>query len=170
MTSGGVVFAQTAPLPESAAMPAMAVEVKPASRKMQARRFVIKLRFGDVQDTGAALYLDRDAQASRCSRLSSRRLNFLQAALEKSALAAIGDQGQCPFIALRRFCCGSDSAQQIGTGGMQQVVVVEITACNERVNELERGRGAIHHRDRDRPVQRHNRRGLYPLDHIVNSY
>jgi len=123
-----------------------------------------------VQDTGAALYPDRDAQASRCSRLSSRRLNFLQAALEKSALAAIGDQGQCPFIALRRFCCGSDSAQQIGTGGMEQVVVVEITACNERVNELERGRGAIHHRDRDRPVQRHNRRRLYPLEHIVKAH
>src|SRR4029077_13456561 len=100
MTRGAVDFAQTAPLPESAVMPPIAVEVKQASRKMQARHFVIKLRISGMCKTPAqhCIPIGRRRRRDK-NRLCSRRLHFLQAALEKSALAAIGDQGQRPLIA-----------------------------------------------------------------------
>jgi hypothetical protein len=48
-----------------------------------------------------------------------RRLNFAQSPLEKPTLAVIGNQGEGARVALRRFHCGSDAAQQIGTRRMQ---------------------------------------------------
>ena len=63
----------------------------------------------------------------RCGTpLRGGRLNFAQPPLEKPALAVVGDQCQRARVALRRFLGGSEAAQQIGAGGMQQVIVVEI--------------------------------------------
>jgi hypothetical protein len=40
---------------------------------------------------------------------------------------------------------------------MQQVVAVEIAGRGERIDQREAGPRAIHHRDRNRPVERYDR-------------
>src|SRR6185369_10241199 len=96
------MFSTAATCLESAVMPAIAVEVNQAARRMQARHLAIN--FG----CPACLLKHGTPFWTECQS-GRRRLNFVQAPLEKSAFAAIGDQRQRPFVALCRFCCGSDS-------------------------------------------------------------
>ena len=48
-----------------------------------------------------------------------RRLNFAQSPLEKPTLAVIGNQREGACVALRRFHCGPDAAEQISARSMQ---------------------------------------------------
>src|SRR2546422_23537 len=85
-----------------------------------------------------------------------------QPPLEKSALGVIGDQRERSRVALRRFRRGSETAQQIGARGMQQVVAVEVAGGGQRFDERERRSRAVHHRDRGGAVQGDDGGGLQP--------
>jgi hypothetical protein len=58
-------------------------------------------------------------------------LHFAEAALEKTALAVVTDQRQGVTVGLRRFVERSETAQQVGTSGVQQVIVVQVAARGE---------------------------------------
>ncbi len=62
-------------------------------------------------------------------------LNLAQAALEISALALIGDQRQRSFVAFRCFSQRPGAAQQISACGVQQVIIVQIAAGGQRIDE-----------------------------------
>src|SRR2546425_13085958 len=81
---------------------------------------------------------NRSANATRGSRTGSGLppLNLAQPPLEKSALGVIGDQREGSRIALRRFLRGSETAQQIGARGMQQMITVELRS-EEHTSELQ---------------------------------
>ena len=95
------------------------------------------------------------------------RLNLTQAAFEKSTFALIGHQRERSLVALCCFQGGSDTTQQIGSRGVQEVIAVEIAGSGERIDKRERRLGAVSHRNRHSSVQRHDRRGLEPLEKIV---
>src|SRR5579863_1335864 len=80
-----------------------------------------------------------------CSSLSLR-LYFAQAALEKPSFTVVGDEFQCAGVGLGRLLLGAEAAQQVGAGGVQQVVAVEIAGGGEGVDEIERWPGAFDHR------------------------
>src|SRR5207245_6387934 len=112
---------------------------------------------------------NRSANATRGSRTGSGLppLNLAQPPLEKSALGVIGDQREGSRIALRRFLRGSETEQQIGARGMQQMITVELAAGGERIDERERRPRAVRHRDRRRAVQGHDGGGLLALEELV---
>jgi hypothetical protein len=91
----------------------------------------------------------------------------VQPAFEKAALAVIGRQRNRSSIARRRFYGPSEPAQEIGPRRMKKMVAVQIAGLGQRVDERERGFRSVHHGDRHCAVQRHDGRGLHPLEHIV---
>ncbi len=94
-------------------------------------------------------------------------LNFTEAAIEKPALTVVGDQLQRSRITLRGFAGNAGATQQIGASRVEQMIIVEIAGSGERIDEFERGLRAIHHGDRYRPVQRHDRRGLQSIEKVI---
>ena len=68
-------------------------------------------------------------------------LDFAQPPLKEPALAIIGDQRESPLVALGRFDRGAEAAEQIGTCGMQQVIIGEIVVVGQLINQGERRTG-----------------------------
>ena len=52
---------------------------------------------------------------------------------------------------------------------MEEMIVFEIAGSGKRINQGERRRRALDHRDCNSAVQRHNRRGLHPFEKIVKA-
>ena len=53
---------------------------------------------------------------------------------------------------------------------MQQVVALELAGLGQRVDERESRARSLHHRHRRRAVERHDRRGLHPLEQLVEAH
>ena len=51
-------------------------------------------------------------------------LHFFEATFEKTALAVVSYQLERGFVTLGGFVVGSEPAQQVGPGGVQQVIIV----------------------------------------------
>ena len=75
----------------------------------------------------------------RRSRSADRvPLHFAQASLEESALGIIRGERERPRIALRRLRVGAEAPQQIGSRGVEQMILVELVAGGELVDESQR--------------------------------
>src|ERR1700688_1388382 len=108
--------------------------------------------------------------ASRGERSASsrnRRLNFAQTALEESALAVIGDEGEGPRVTLRRLVKRPKAAEQIGARGVQQMIVVQVIRGGHGIHCGKPRSRTIRHRDRYSTIQGYDGRWLYSFQCIV---
>jgi len=69
--------------------------------------------------------------------------DFAQPPLEESALGVVRDQLQRLGIALCGFRRRPEAPQQVGAGGMEQVIAVELAVGGERIDESERRPRAV---------------------------
>src|SRR5256885_1235872 len=112
------------------------------------------------------------------SSQASRALSTASLTQVRSAFRGLSNPRGCRFlvknseaeisrVALRRLVRGSQTAQQVGPRGMQQVIPVEVAGGGELVDEREGRPRALHHGDRRRAIQGDDGRGLQALEHVV---
>src|SRR5579862_6443559 len=92
--------------------------------------------------------------------LGYRSFHFPQTPLQKAPLTVVGNQLQSPAITLRSVLGGTQAAQEIGARGMQEVIILEVTGSDHRVDDFQRCPRSISHGDGNAAVERNNRRWL----------
>src|SRR5688572_29377280 len=73
--------------------------------------------------------------------------------LDEPASGALLGELERPAVRLARRGVAPEPAAQVGAGGMRRLVVGELAAGEERVDECETRRRAVAHGDRGGPVQ-----------------
>jgi hypothetical protein len=80
-------------------------------------------------------------------------LDFFQAPLEVSTFRIVPDKAQRVSITGCRASCVSDSPQQIGAGGVQQMKILEVVACHKSLNHFECLWSSLDHGDSNGSIQ-----------------
>jgi hypothetical protein len=101
------------------------------------------------------------------SSASLRRSNFAKPPFEVPALAIVGYHSQRSRITASCFFEQSQSPQQISASGMEQMIAVEIARGGNLLDKNKPRLGSVRHRNRHRPVQGDNRRGVDPFQKVV---
>src|SRR5262245_14406293 len=94
-------------------------------------------------------------------------LDLAETPLEEPALGVIGNQRQRLRVALRCLRAGPEATQQVGAGGMEQVVTVDLAGGGQRIDERQRRPRTVHHGDRRRAVQGLDGRRLHAVEEVV---
>src|SRR6266498_1329364 len=95
------------------------------------------------------------------------RLDLGQAAREEGALDRVGGQGQGAAVGGGRLGDAAEAAQQVGAGGVEEVVAVQRAGGGELLDPGEALLRAVGHGDRDRAVQLHDGRGGHAAQGVV---
>jgi hypothetical protein len=106
---------------------------------------------------------------SLASRITEIRPKFRQAAFDEPALRRLCRQFERAFVCGDRFLCAPQAAAKVGSCRVRQVVVRELAAGEDRVDEREADFGAITHGDGSRAIEFHNGRRLDAQKYIIES-
>jgi hypothetical protein len=106
---------------------------------------------------------------SLASRITEIRPKFRQAAFDEPALRRLCGQFERAFVCGDRFLCAPQAAANVGSCRVRQVVVRELAAGEDRVDEREADFGAITHGDGSRAIEFHNGRRLDAQKYIIES-
>lgn len=93
--------------------------------------------------------------------------DFRQALFQKAPFRLLLRQFECHQIGRLRFRKPPDPAQQVGLDGMGQMVTVEISTFEERLDKRQPRFRPVAHRHGHGSVQQHDRRGLEPQQGVV---
>jgi hypothetical protein len=103
------------------------------------------------------------------SRITKIHAKFCKPPLDKAAFRRLRRQSERVFVCSDRVLRGSQAAAKVGPCRVREVIVSEIAACEDRVDEREADFGAITHGDGGRAIEFHDRRGLDALKYIIES-
>jgi hypothetical protein len=87
-------------------------------------------------------------------------------ALEQCPLGGVLDHGKRLVVSGSRLAEAAEAFEQVGPGGMEQVIPVEIDA----VELVERRTGPMHLGEGDGPIERHDRRGGEHRELVVETH
>src|SRR5207237_7433701 len=94
-------------------------------------------------------------------------LDFAQPPLQVAAFAVIRNQLERARVALRRFLACSAAPQQFGARSVEEMVVLEIASCRQRIHNGQSRVRACYHRNSHRAVQRSGWRRLDACEDII---
>src|SRR6185437_8626470 len=83
---------------------------------------------------------------------------FAQAAFQKTLLRFLASESQGPFVGRAGIGVSRQAAEHLGTSGVSEMVVRQIAASEDAVDECEPDLGAIPHGNRDGTIQFDDRR------------
>ena len=104
------------------------------------------------ESTGSVTRVARDPPS-----VQSGTDHLREASSEERTLGFVRGQGGRPAVSRSGLLTLAEPAEQVGPGGVEQVVVVQVTGGREVVDERQTGRGAADHGHRDGPVELHDR-------------
>ena len=73
------------------------------------------------------------------------------------------------MVGANRVCRPTETPAEIGPRGVRQMVILELPARENGVDEHETGLGTVTHRHRGRAIELDDGRGLDPQEHVVQS-
>src|SRR5574341_2551975 len=96
-------------------------------------------------------------------------VQLAQPSLEKPPLRCLLRETQSPLVGHTGIRRSSQSPAEISPRRMSQVIVLEIAARQDGIDQGKSCRGAVAHRHCDSAIQFHYGRGLGPHQHVVEG-
>ena len=96
-------------------------------------------------------------------------MDFAEAALQIAAFAVVSDQRQRLPVALAGLVVGAHPAEEVGAGGVEQMVLVQVLFGGELVDNSQSFWGAVQHSERYGTIQGDDRGRLDGFEALIKG-